>query len=439
VLGALTRARDWRPFKVVDLDLSSGVAAVSGLEGYAGVFALVWAGGAPLGHVRVPVRGANCSERRIRSAIRVQLEHPLATAALRDRLRTGIRSGQEQAAGPENRAEAGTETPALPSATVAICTRDRPEALDRCLGYIERLRYPVLDVVVVDNAPPDDTVRRLVQEKYPNFRYLCEPQPGLGWARNTALAHSSSEIVAFTDDDCAPDPSWIEALGQAFTEDEQTMAITGLVTPFELETPAQILFERSGGFGRGFDHQSWRLGTTTGRRGAMHLGAGRFGTGANMAFRRSVFSSIGDFDVALGAGTPTEGGEDLDMFFRVLEKGYTLVYEPRAVVRHVHRRDLDGLRRQLEGHGVGLYAYFVRSALMFPNRRRQFLRLALRWFWTRNIRRLLRSFAGSRSFPRDLVWAELKGSLRGCTAYPRARRATSRRNGDLAGRPGVVA
>lgn len=437
MLGVLPRAGDWRPLKVVDLDLSSGVGAISGLEAYAGVFVLVWAGGAPIGHVRVPVRGGSCSERQMRSAIRAQLGHPLAKTALRDRLRIGIHPDQDRAPDLGDRQEASQEA-GLPTVTVAICTRDRAEALDRCLEHVRRLRYPALDVVVVDNAPPNDAVRRLVEEKYPSFRYLCEPQQGLGRARNTALSHSRGEIIAFTDDDCAPDPLWIEALGRAFAEDEQTMAVTGLVTPLELETPAQILFERSGGFGRGFDHRRWQLGATRGARGAVHLGAGRFGTGANMAFRRSVFLSVGDFDVALGAGTPTEGGEDLDMFFRVLEKGSALIYEPRAVIRHVHRRDLEGLRRQLEGHGVGLYAYFVRSALMFPNRRMQLFRLAVRWFWSRNVRRLLRSFVGSRSFPRDLVWAELKGSLRGVTAYPIARRAVGGHTRDSPSYPGLI-
>ncbi|MBA3349432.1 MAG: glycosyltransferase family 2 protein [Actinobacteria bacterium] len=429
--GALARG-DWRPLNVVDVDLTSEVAALDGLEDYAGVMALVWSGGTPIGYARIPVKGGGCSARQIRSSIRAQLGRPLAKASLCHRLGAGIASERDYTRDFDVTEEVRAGNEPLPSMTVVICTRDRPQALDRCLGHIRRLRYPALDVVVVDNAPPNDTVRRLVQEKYPDFRYIREPQQGLGRARNAALDHSRGEIVAFTDDDCAPDPSWAESIGRVFADDQQTMAVTGLVVPFELETPAQILFEQSGGFGRGFEHRRWQLRA----REANHLGAGRFGTGANMAFRRSVFLSIGDFDVALGAGTPTEGGEDLDMFFRVLEEGYALVYEPRAVVRHVHRRDLEGLQRQLEGHGTGLYAYFVRSALMYPNRRVQLLRLSLRWLWSRHVRRLLGSFIGRRAFPRELVWAELRGSLRGLTAYPRARRAGGMR--ELPARPGVA-
>ena len=53
----------------------------------------------------------------------------------------------------------------------------------------------------------------------------------------------------------------------------------------------------------------------------------------------SCFDRIGAFDPALDVGTPTRGGGDLEMFFRVLKDGYALVYEPRAIVRHRHRRD----------------------------------------------------------------------------------------------------
>ena len=71
-----------------------------------------------------------------------------------------------------------------------------------------------------------------------------------------------------------------------------------------------------------------------------YIGSGAYGTGANMAFRRSLFHQIGFFDPALDVGTVTNGGGDLDMFYRVIQEGHTLVYEPRAIVRHRHRRDV---------------------------------------------------------------------------------------------------
>src|SRR5207244_11842304 len=99
--------------------------------------------------------------------------------------------------------------------------------------------------------------------------------------------------------------------------------------PYELETAAQVQCEEYGGFGRGFERRVFRTGPARcGRAAAEHGGSGKFGTGANMAFRKTVFTEIGLFDPALDVGTVTNGGGDLDMFLRVLRAGHTLVYEP---------------------------------------------------------------------------------------------------------------
>jgi GT2 family glycosyltransferase len=154
----------------------------------------------------------------------------------------------------------------------------------------------------------------------------------------------------------------------------------------------------------------------------LHGGTGKFGTGANMAFRRSVFADIGAFDPALDVGTCTNGGGDLDMFYRVLRSGRTLVYEPRALVWHRHRRTYAELRTQLANNGVGFYSYLVRNAIQDGTERSAFVRLAVWWFWYWNVRRFLVSWLKPGKFPRDLVTAELWGSIRGLFQYPRARR-----------------
>jgi GT2 family glycosyltransferase len=200
------------------------------------------------------------------------------------------------------------------------------------------------------------------------------------------------------------------------------MAVTGLVVPYELETEAQILFEQYGGFGRGFKRQVYRLKPKSGYKFFYH-GTGQCGTGANMAFRRIIFEKIGGFDPALDVGTVTNGGGDLEIFFRVLKEGYTLVYEPRALVYHRHRRAYVELRTQLTNNGTGLYAYLVRSALAYPSERGTLLLLGLWWLWYGNLRRLFLSLVRPGYFPRDLILAELRGSLVGLTRYQQARRA----------------
>lgn len=301
--------------------------------------------------------------------------------------------------------------------TVAVCTRNRAAQLPRCLDAIAALDYPseLLDVVIVDNAPTDDSTRQIVA-RYPLMRYVCEPAAGLDRARSRAVLEARGDIVAYTDDDVSVDPKWVEAIARAFEEEPHAMAVTGLVVPDELDTAAQGLFERYGGFGRGFRRAVYRVedGLDAVRR---YGGTGRFGTGANMAFRRSFFERHGVFDPALDVGTPANGGGDLEMFLRVLKHGHALVYEPAAIVRHRHRRSYEELRTQITNNGIGFYAYLVRTARAYPEDRWAVFRLGAWWLWWWNIRRLILGLLGRGTVPLDLVVAELKGSFAGLSRY----------------------
>src|SRR5262249_29906872 len=153
------------------------------------------------------------------------------------------------------------------------------------------------------------------------------------------------------------------------------------------------------------------------------LWASGFGVGANMAFRREVFANVGLFDVALDVGTPSGGGGDVEMFHRLVARGFTLVYEPAALVWHTHPGGLPALRRQLYDNGRSLVAYLMTCARNRTVSRRVILRFAIRsWLggW------ILPRLARPGRLPRRLVAAELAGALRGPWAY-RAAQAYARR------------
>jgi GT2 family glycosyltransferase len=78
---------------------------------------------------------------------------------------------------------------------------------------------------------------------------------------------------------------------------------------------------------------------------------------------RRTALSLGGFDNALGVGTRTGGGEDIDMFTRVILEGYSLVVQPSAIVWHRHRDDLDDLSAQARGYGSGLGAWLTKILL----------------------------------------------------------------------------
>lgn len=304
----------------------------------------------------------------------------------------------------------------LPTCTIAVCTRDRPEDLVRCLEALNGLPDDGQEIVVIDSASVGDATRQVVA-RFPGVRYVREVRPGLDIARNRALAEARHEIVAFTDDDAAPDAGWLRALARGFA-DPRTLCVTGLTLPIELETPAQEWFERTNGFGRGY-------------RRIVHDGieadpflVARVGAGVNMALRRSILELVGGFDEALDAGTPTHSGGDHDMFTRILAAGYRIIYEPTALNWHRHRREWPELQRALYGYGVGVYAYITRH---FLNGEWRAPLLALQWLRSQ-LPALLGSLAGRPGrMPSDLAIAELRGCLAGPGAYLRSRRRLRKR------------
>jgi GT2 family glycosyltransferase len=299
----------------------------------------------------------------------------------------------------------------FPSLTVAICTKDRPETLARCLKSLLNLHISAIqwEILVIDNAPSSESTKELV-ESLPDVRYVREPKPGLDFARNRALHSAKGEILAFLDDDVVVDCTWLEGLMEAWTENPDAAAFTGLVLPYELVTDAQILFERRGGFGRGF--QKIRYGKVLPGNNLYPCGAGIFGAGCNMAFRRDILLKIGGFDEALDTGAPLPGGGDLDIFYRVIRAGYPLVYEPKYLVFHQHRREYEKLRRQYWTWGLGFMAFVVKSYYTDSSQRSQFRRLV--WWWIKDqFQQLRNSLMGKHILPPEMIWAEFWGGVMG--------------------------
>jgi glycosyltransferase involved in cell wall biosynthesis len=315
----------------------------------------------------------------------------------------------------------------FPSLTVAICTKDRPDNLARCLKSLLKLQKPDsgdshhFEILVIDNAPTDERTQELVLS-FPDVRYVREPKPGLNFARNLALHKATSEILAFIDDDVVVDRQWLNGLMEAWAENPDAAAFTGLILPYELSTEAQVLFERRGGFRRGFQKIRYGQVSPDDYFDLYPCGTGVFGVGCNMAFRREILFKIGGFDEALDTGAPLPGGGDHDIFYQVIRAGHTLVYEPRYLVFHQHRREYAKLRHQYWTWGLSLMAFVVKAYQTDPPQRRRWLRLVKWWFQDQS-RQLLKSLLRRHNVPPDLIWMELWGGVVGlCGEYSRSTR-----------------
>jgi hypothetical protein len=190
-----------------------------------------------------------------------------------------------------------------PLISVVVCTHERPFLLTNCLASLLNLDYPHYEVIVVDNAPRTDETRAVVEELYghvPNLRYIVEPNQGQCWARNSGAVAARGEIIAYTDDDVLVDPHWLIGVLRGFAAADNVGGVNGLTIPAELDTVEQLWFEQSGGFNKGYERRIFDMDQNKPARPFYPLSAGLFGTGANMAIKKSAIEAVGYFDPALG-------------------------------------------------------------------------------------------------------------------------------------------
>jgi GT2 family glycosyltransferase len=278
---------------------------------------------------------------------------------------------------------------------VAISTRDRPQALERCLRSLSAGRRQPDEVVVADQSsgPETEEVARAA-----GARHLRARPGGLAAAQNDAVRAAAAEVVAVLDDDCVADPGWIEAIAAAFADPELGF-LSGPVVPLEGEGHA--VATRTSRERRRLDARTlpWDAGS-----------------GNNFAFRRAWFDRVGGGDERLGPGAPGKGGLDMDLFRRLLRAGAPGLYEPAAVVLHERTTTAGRLARRIP-YGYGMGACCV---LWLRQGDRQGLSVLGRWVAMRS-GRLARSLARGRWLAVREEALVLAGTARGVVFGLRAR------------------
>jgi GT2 family glycosyltransferase len=429
------------PLRVMHVDVGDGLQALSEAverEDARDLYAIFWCDGIPIGHaqltsVQLKARAALAELVAAYTADAVGgrlfgtgFERPVVARGWPPR---GAAPPLEKLKGlrePLGRLRAAPDRggPPLPTLSVVVCPHDRPEDLSRCLESLARSHVKPDEMIVVDNAPAADNTRNVVAA-FPSVRYVPEPRRGLSVARNAGAVASSAELVAYVDDDSTVHPDWVRLLREEFA-DPNVMAVTGLLLPASLDTPAQVAYETPASLFHHARYQRLSYGPEflerTKRRGPP---VWRIGGGANMAFRRGAFALAGGFDERLGAGA-AGCSEDSEFWYRLIAAGWDCHYQPSAVVFHHHREHAAQLEQQaqnyIRGHVAALFVQYARHR-HFGNLARAFFGMP-RYFAAIGVRELGR-VALERlrvaTYPRSGTYAaEVGGYLRGLALLPLA-------------------
>ncbi len=217
--------------------------------------------------------------------------------------------------------------------SLLIPTHNRAASLLRLLSSVARQTADpaVWECVVVDNASTDDTAAQFAafaaQHPALNLRMVYEARPGVSHARNRSLQEAQAAWIASVDDDELINEGFIDAyLSFIDTHPDATVAGGRIIAEYPSGRPrwmsryTEMPVANPMEFGpavRPFPH-------------------GRVPGGGNMAFRRDLVLRSGGFDTTLGRmGRELIGGEENDLFERLLQGGETIWYVPGAVIRHI--------------------------------------------------------------------------------------------------------
>jgi cellulose synthase/poly-beta-1,6-N-acetylglucosamine synthase-like glycosyltransferase len=235
-------------------------------------------------------------------------------------------------------------TAALPTCSIVVPTDRRPQGLRRCLEALAELDYPRdrLDAIVVGEVghPAPERIFDPVRGRI-DVSFVAH-EPGLpSERRNAGVLRSVSELVAFVDDDCRPEPDWLRRL----------------VERWQAEPEAAVGGHTFNGLASNLYAEASQLIINSGyRQNGTQPNAARFLCSANLLVPRARFVELGGFDETFATA------EDRELADRWLSRGWPMRYECRAIVHHAHPIGLLGFARRHWRYGRGARRYWRKRA-----------------------------------------------------------------------------
>ena len=380
-----------------DLELGSELRPIA----YRSLLAVARLCGEPLGAVAVPVAPhGRVAGDWLAEVLRCELEPQLRDAS--------ARRGEARS---RRRGSRGRPT----AVSVVVTGSHDPVLLERCLRSIFACDDTDFEVIVVERRAASDAIARL-DERFEDERRLHlveDAGAGVSRARNAGLAAAAGEVVMFVDAAVVVDAQWINRCRTAFDRDRDVACVTGLILPPRLENDGQLACERFASVARGFRCKAFRLPNGRTTHPFLYYTPGSIGSGANTALRADAAREIGGLDVALGPGTPSFGGEDLDLYGRLLQAGHTVAYDPSVIVWQEHRGGMGQLRRHVVRQGVSVGAALAKQVVTSSKRRTLLRALPAGVRYELD----LGAAPGGAGRPRGLSWLRRLGLAVGPTAY----------------------
>ena len=214
-----------------------------------------------------------------------------------------------------------------PRISVVVCSCNGARTIRNTLEGLRKLDYPDFEVIVVDDGSTDSTPS--IAQDY-EVHLISTKNRGLSNARNTGLDAATGEIVAYIDDDAYPDPHWLKFLALIFMNTNHVGVGGPNVAPPDDGLIADCIANAPG-------NPSHVLLTDD---LAEHI------PGCNMAFRKDALQAINGFDPRFRTA-----GDDVDICWRLQERGWTLGFSHGAMNWHHRRNTIRSFWKQQVGYG----------------------------------------------------------------------------------------
>jgi len=239
-----------------------------------------------------------------------------------------------------------------PLVSIIIPAYNRPDQLAACLGGLAEQSYPRdrFEVIVVDDGSPSP-LHPVVDPFHPRIQLtlLRQTNAGPSRARNQGAERARGDLLAFTDDDCVPEPGWLSALAVAFRSHPESMLggrTIGVLDRNPYAMASQLLVSYVYGYYNRDPDQA------------------RFFASNNLAASARLFRAIGGFNTSHARAA----AEDRELCDHWRSRGYGLRYVPDAVIHHAHALTARGFWRQHFNYGRGAVEFRrARSARGSPS------------------------------------------------------------------------